>query len=132
MAGQVKINQGRLEAVVGSRIRQAAENGANTLKRRVEGNIVAYGLIDTGRLLHSIRVQDLNSTGLIARFRVYSNDDKAKYPEFGTRGSVAAPGHVLAFRVHGVLIFRKRTGPVPEFRYFRNARDSMNKRDFHL
>jgi hypothetical protein len=129
---KVHINRGKLEVVVGGMAKRASKRAAEATQRRAMNNIVSSGLVNTGELLHSIKIKDTSKGPLHPQYTVYSDDPAAKYPEFGRRGFSAAPGKVLAFKPKGssVVVFTKKVGPVKPYRYMRRARASISARDY--
>lgn len=130
--GYTRIDRSKVAVVVGGMAAKAGERAANKMADRARANVVADGLVNTGQLLHSFKVENRTTDPLKPRYRVFSTDPKAKYPERGTRGSVAAPGRVLRFKPKGggVYVFAKRTGPVRAYRFMERARDATTVRDF--
>lgn len=130
MASRVKIDHGKLVAIVGAKTDAAAKRGAERGKLYAEQNVAAMGLVNTGRLLRSFRVRKIAGTDLIKKYRLESTDPKAKYPEFGTRGSNAKPGGVLVFKIGGKTIFARHTRPIRPYGFMRLARQRLKPSDF--
>lgn len=133
MAGSsVHLNDVDITRIVGRISHEAGERAAVITVARVRGNILADGLVNSGELLHSIQYEDRTIDPLKPSFRVFSDDPKAKYPEYGTSGATARPGHVLRFKPKGstIYVFAKRVRGIRPYHFFLRAFRQLSKRDF--
>jgi hypothetical protein len=130
MAGHVY--HGAVIRFVSGAGREAVARAALTTMKRAQRNVIAMGLVETGELAASFRTRNVTTNIMKPTYRVLSLDLKAKYPEFGTRGSVAAPGRWLVFKPKGstTFVFAKKTKPVRRYGFMRKARDQLTKKDF--
>lgn len=124
---RIRFYDRRIELLVSHHSRQTAEKAAQVTKKRARRNAP----VDTGDLKKSIRSK-VTRHGEYSKFIVYTDKEYAIYQEFGTRGSQAKPGGVLAFKPKGsgTVVFAKRTGPVPATRFLGRAYDALSIRDF--
>ena len=128
------VNHGAVARVVAEAGGMAVARAAAITMKRAQRNVIAMGLVETGELAASFRVRNVTTNILKPTFRVLSLDLKAKYPEFGTRGSTAAPGRWLVFKPKGstTFVFAKKTKPIRRYGFMRKARDELTKKDFLL
>jgi len=119
--------------IVGSRVNAAAKRAADAGAERVRQNIVADGLVNTGRMLKGVTVRESpSSTPLRRRYEIVSTAPYTKYPERGTKGSTARPGGVLVFKPKGsgTFVFAKHTRGVPAHHFMLRAKQSIRRTDF--
>ena len=108
---------------VGGITRAQAYYGARNVIRRARN----YAPVETGALRRSI--QYFGPYAIMPLYWaavVYTDSEYARFQEYGTRGSQARPGKVLAFRPKGssTMVFTQRTGPVPATRFMQRAIDT--------
>jgi hypothetical protein len=131
--GRVVLNDRMVAEVIGGIAMRATLAAANTTIERIQSNIIADGLVNTGKLLHSFDVRKAaSSSDLVPRLEVFSSAPYAMFPEKGTRGSVAAPGGVLRFQPKGAssFVFAKHTGPVRAYGFMARAVQAITSSDF--
>jgi len=134
----VAVSRGRIDhaaviRIVGGRVNAAAERAAHRGAGYVRGNIVADGLVNTGRMLKGVTVRESPaSTPLRRRYEIVSTAPYTKYPEHGTRGSVARPGGVLVFKPKGAatFVFAKKTRGVPAHHFMLRAKNQIRRVDY--
>lgn len=130
---RTRIDRTAVVRIVGQKYsKAAAKRAALATRERAQRNVIVMGLVDSGQLAQSFRVKDVSTHPLKPSFRVGSTLERAKYPEFGTRGAMAPAGKMLRFQPKGstMFIFRKRTGPVKAYGFMKAARKSIRKADF--
>ncbi len=129
----VKISQAAIIRIVGGRVNAAAKRAADQGAVYVRQNIVADGLVNTGRMLKGVVVRESPmSTPLRRRYEIVSTASYTKFPEGGTKGSVARPGHFLVFKPKGMatFVFAKKTRGVPAHHFMLRAKMTIRRADF--
>lgn len=127
----LRLNEKRMNTYISAVGTRLSRQGASAVAKRIRQSIRDEGLIDTGRMLHSVIYVKKSSTKGGSRWWVWPDVPYAKFQEYGTGGSTATNGY-LRFKPKGsnTFIFRKHTGPVPATHFIRKAMKSTTKQDF--
>lgn len=129
---RLRIDERRLNTYISVISNHVAHNGAQAVAKAIRGNIRSEGLIDTGRMLDSVTIQKKTDTSTGTRYWVWPDVPYAKYQEYGTSGSTAAPGSVLVFKPKGSssFVFTQHTAPIEAHHFIREAMKELTTADF--
>jgi hypothetical protein len=132
MGTKVKYDDAAILRITGVLSKKAAERAAEKTRKRARENVIAMGLVNTGKLKDSFEKKDVTTNTLLPTFLVYSTEPTAKFPEFGRRGFSAAPGKVLVFKPKGgsTFVFAKKVGPVKPYGFMKKAKQQLTVADF--
>lgn len=129
---QLRIDLGAFEATVAPMVDSAVQRAAVTATARARDNVAAAGLINTGKLMNSMRWQPIPGAGLFPRYAVGSPLDYVKYPEFGTRAHGPVKADFLKFMPKGgkQFVFTKWVRGVRPYGFMKKTLDEIRPTDF--
>lgn len=127
----LKMNNSALDRTILKMAERTARSGAGKVRDQAKRNIRSAGLIDTGALVQSVRVMQLQS-GPTQRWKIYSPLDYATYQHEGTRPFGPRRAKVLRWKAKsgGGYVFSKRSSGVKATPFLREAAESLSIGDF--
>lgn len=134
MVTQVKlrIDRGKLRAVVGPQVKSGVKRAAATTEKRVRANIIQADRFGRGDMLSGVQQREIPGDPMYPKIAVGSDVKHVGFQEFGTRAHGPVRARVLAFRPFGSprTIFAKWVRGVRPARFMRRALDSLRPTDF--
>lgn len=129
---QLRIDLGAFQAVIGPMVGGAVQQAARIATDRARQNVADDGLINTGKLMNSMRWQPVSSDSLFPRYAVGSPLDYVKYPEFGTRAHGPVKAEFLRFMPKGgkSFVFTKWVRGVRPYGFMKRTLDGIRPTDF--
>lgn len=124
----LKIDYGRVEAVVRRQGRAAAKRAADITAERARANVIKKGRVNTGAMRDAYVVEQSGPMEYIV-----SNEMRYHWwQERGRRGFSAQPGKFLRFKPKGssTFVFAKHVGPVAPGRFLEDALAELKPSDF--
>lgn len=132
--GEVKLrlDHGAFSATVAPMVDSAVRRAAQTATRRARQNVATAGLIDTGKLMNSMRYDSIQGNALFPRYAIGSPLDYVKFPEFGTRAHGPVRANYLRFMPKGgkQFVFTKWVRGVRPYRFMKTTLDQVRPSDF--
>lgn len=128
----LRLDLGALTATVQPMVDGAVQRAAIKATERSRQNIASDGLINSGRLLNSMRWQPVPGAALFPRYAVGSPLDYVKYPEFGTAAHGPVSAQALRFMPKGgkAFVFTGWVRGVRPYGFMRRTLDQMRPTDF--
>lgn len=130
---EVKIDNGKVNTVVGGHTQDAARRAAELCAMRAENNIRGAGRIDTGEMIGGITIDEVTGHPLMAQFRIVSTAPHSAYNEFGTRahGPRRAPFMVFTPKTSSRVVFAKWVRGIEGIHFMQRAVDSVRVSDYY-
>ena len=135
LGGQInvtlKMDHRALEAALVQTAERSARRGAGRIRDQAKRNVRAAGRVDTGALMQSIQVQQLQQ-GPVQRWKIYSPLDYATYQHEGVKPFGPRRAKVLRWKAKagGGYVFSKRSSGVKATPFLREAAESLSIGDF--
>lgn len=135
LGGQInvtlKMDHRALEAALVQTAERSARRGAGRIRDQAKRNIRSAGRVDTGALMQSIQVQQLQQ-GPVQRWKIYSPLDYATYQHEGVRPFGPRRAKVLRWRAKGGggYVFSTKSSGFPGSPFLKSAAEQVTIADF--
>lgn len=128
----VKIDHPKLQAEVSRMSEQALRRAANTSEARMKAILVSEDLINTGKLVGSIKADPISGNYPEHYVLIGTPLPYAKYTEYGTRAHGPVTAQALRFKPKGAsaYVFAKWVRGITPYRWAQKTLDMVRPSDF--